>query len=156
MNLLKYAEQQLIAKTNVPSFRAGDTVTVNYKIKEGDKERVQQFTGIVIQMRGDGNVKTFTVRKISNGVGVERIFPLYSPFIESIEVEKKGEVRRAKLFYLRAAIGKKAKIDEMKDGPDNYQDENGLSAESELSAPSPAASEKKSKTSSGKPELVEK
>ena len=115
MNLLKYAEQQLIAKTNVPAFRAGDTVTINYKIKEGDKERVQQFTGSVIQLHGDGNVKTFTVRKISNGVGVERIFPLYSPFIESIVVEKHGEVRRAKLFYLRAAIGKKAKIDELKE-----------------------------------------
>lgn len=115
MNLLKYAEQQLIAKTNVPAFKAGDTVTVNYKIKEGDKERVQQFTGVVLQLNGDGMVKTFTVRKISNGVGVERIFPLYSPFIESIEVDRRGEVRRAKLFYLRAAIGKKAKIDELKE-----------------------------------------
>ena len=115
MNLLEYASQQLITKTNVPAFRAGDTVTVNYKIKEGDKERVQQFTGSVIQIHGDGNVKTFTVRKMSNGVGVERIFPLYSPFIESIAVEKKGEVRRAKLYYLRGAIGKKAKIDELKD-----------------------------------------
>ncbi len=114
MNLLKYAEQ-LIAKTNIPAFKAGDTVTVNYKIKEGDKERIQQFTGVVIQIHGDGNVKTFTVRKISNGVGVERIFPLYSPFIESIKVEKKGEVSRAKLFYLRGAIGKKAKIDELQD-----------------------------------------
>lgn len=115
MNLLKYAEEQLIAKTNVPAFKAGDTITVNYKIKEGDKERVQQFTGVVIQIHGDGNVKTFTVRKISNGVGVERIFPLYSTHIESISVEKRGEVRRAKLFYLRAAIGKKAKIDELKE-----------------------------------------
>ena len=115
MNLLKYAEEQILVKKNVPDFRAGDTVTVNYKIKEGDKERVQQFTGTVIQRRGDGNVKTFTVRKISNGVGVERIFPLNSPYIESIEVDKRGEVRRAKLFYLRAAIGKKAKIDELKD-----------------------------------------
>ncbi len=115
MNLLKYAEEQLITKKNLPDFRAGDTVTVNYKIKEGDKERVQQFTGTVIQRKGDGAVKTFTVRKISNGVGVERIFPLNSPFIESIEVDKRGEVRRAKLFYLRAAIGKKAKIDELKE-----------------------------------------
>src|SRR3990172_9155315 len=115
MNLLKYAEEQLIAKTNVPDFKAGDTVTVNYKIKEGDKERVQQFTGVVIQLHGDGNVKTFTVRKISNGVGVERIFPLYSKYIKSISVDKRGEVRRAKLFYLRGAIGKKAKIDELKD-----------------------------------------
>jgi large subunit ribosomal protein L19 len=115
MNLLKYAEQQLIAKTNVPAFKAGDTITVNYKIKEGDKERVQQFTGVVLQLHGDNLVKTFTVRKTSNGVGVERIFPLYSPFIESIEVDRRGEVRRAKLFYLRAAIGKKAKIDELKE-----------------------------------------
>ena len=114
MNLLKYAEQQLIVKTNVPEFRAGDTVTVSYKIKEGDKERVQQFTGVVIARHGDGNVKTFTVRKISNGVGVERIFPLYSPHIESVSVDKRGEVRRAKLTYLRGAIGKKAKIDELK------------------------------------------
>ena len=114
MNLLKYAEQQLIVKTNVPEFRAGDTVTVSYKIKEGDKERVQQFTGVVIKKHGDGNVKTFTVRKISNGVGVEGIFPLYSPFIESISVDKRGEVRRAELTYLRNAIGKKAKIDELK------------------------------------------
>jgi len=151
MNLLKYAEQQLIVKTNVPDFKAGDTLTVNYKIKEGDKERVQQFTGVVIQIHGDGNVKTFTVRKISNGVGVERIFPLYSPFIESIKVEKKGEVRRAKLFYLRGAIGKKAKIDELKDGI-----ENGLSAESDLPTASHTTSEKKGKTSAGKPELVEK
>lgn len=115
MNLLKYAEEQIIPKKNVPDFKAGDTITVNYKIKEGDKERIQQFTGTVIQKRGDGNVKTFTVRKISNGVGVERIFPLNSPFIESIEVDKKGEVRRAKLFYLRKAIGKKAKIDALKE-----------------------------------------
>ena len=115
MNLLKYAEQQLIAKTNVPAFRAGDTISVNYRIKEGDKERIQQFTGNVIQIHGDGHVKSFTVRKISNGVGVERIFPLYSPFIDSIIIEKRGEVRRARLFYLRDAIGKSAKIDELKE-----------------------------------------
>ena len=139
MNLLKYAEEQLIAKTNVPDFKAGDTVTVNYKIKEGDKERVQQFTGVVIQLHGDGNVKTFTVRKISNGVGVERIFPLYSKYIESISVDKRGEVRRAKLFYLRGAIGKKAKIDELKD-----------EVEAALATAEPASS----KTSAGKPELV--
>lgn len=115
MDLLKYAEEQLMVRQSIPDFKAGDTVTINYKIKEGDKERVQQFTGVVIQRKGQGNVKTFTVRKISNGVGVERIFPLYSTFIESITVEKKGEVRRAKLFYLRGAIGKKAKIDELKE-----------------------------------------
>jgi len=115
MDLLKYAETQLMVKQSIPEFKAGDTVTINYKIKEGDKERVQQFTGVVIQRKGVGNVKTFTVRKISNGVGVERIFPLYSTFIESIKVDKRGEVRRAKLFYLRGAIGKKAKIDELKE-----------------------------------------
>ena len=114
MDLLKYAEEQIMVKQSIPDFKAGDTVTVNYKIKEGDKERVQQFTGVVIQRRGQNNSRSFTVRKISNGVGVERIFPLYSPFIESIAVDRKGEVRRAKLFYLRAAIGKKAKIDELK------------------------------------------
>jgi large subunit ribosomal protein L19 len=115
MNLLQYAQEQLIAKTNAPKFKAGDTITVNYKIKEGEKERIQQFTGVVLQLHGDLHVRTFTVRKISNGVGVERIFPLHSPFIESIKVDRRGEVRRAKLFYLRDAIGKKAKIDELKE-----------------------------------------
>lgn len=115
MNLLKYAEEQLVTKRNVPEFKAGDTVTIHYKIKEGDKERVQQFTGVVIQKRGEGSIKTFTVRKMSNGVGVERIFPLHSPHIELIEVNKRGQVRRAKLFYLRGAIGKNAKIDELKE-----------------------------------------
>lgn len=114
MDLLKYAEEQLIAKKTIPDFKAGDTITVNYKIKEGEKERIQQFTGVVIQRKGTGNARSFTVRKNSNGVGVERIFPLFSPHIESITVDKKGVVRRAKLFYLRAAIGKKAKIDELK------------------------------------------
>jgi large subunit ribosomal protein L19 len=115
MDLLKYAETQIMATKTYPDFKAGDSITVSYKIKEGEKERVQQFTGVVIQRKGVGNVKTFTVRKISNGVGVERIFPQNSPFIDSITVDKKGEVRRAKLFYLRGAIGKKAKIDELKD-----------------------------------------
>lgn len=114
MDLLKYAESQIMEVRKFPDFKAGDTVTISYKIKEGDKERIQQFTGVVIQRKGVGNVKTFTVRKISNGVGVERIFPLNSTFIESISVDKRGEVRRAKLFYLRGAIGKKAKIDELK------------------------------------------
>ena len=121
MDLLKYAEEQLIALKRVPDFKPGDTVTIHYKIKEGDKERVQQFTGAVIQKRGKGRIKTFTVRKLSNGVGVERIFPLYSTYIEKIEVDKKGDVRRAKLFYLRDAIGKKAKIDEKKDGINDEQ-----------------------------------
>lgn len=99
---------------NFPAFKAGDTITVTYKIKEENKERLQKFRGIVIQKRGAGAVKTFTVRKISNGVGVERIFPFSSPFIEDIEVNKYGKVRRARIFYLRGLTGKKARIKEKK------------------------------------------
>lgn len=95
-----------------PEFNAGDTITVYYKIIEGDKSRVQAFKGDVIQRKGSGNTQTFTVRKISSGVGVERIFPLYSPNIEKIEVNKRGKVRRARLFYLRGLSGKKARIKE--------------------------------------------
>lgn len=112
MDLIKIAESQLIEKKDIPEFKAGDTVTVNYKIIEGNKERIQSYKGIVIQIKGTGLKKTFTVRKISNGVGVERIFPLYSPFIESIEVNRKGKVRKARIFYLRNLKGKKAKIKE--------------------------------------------
>ena len=101
-------------KKNFPEFKAGDTVTVTYKIKEENKERLQKFRGIVIQKRGFGATKTFTVRKISNGIGVERIFPISSPFIDSIEVNKVGKVRRARIFYLRDLTGKKARIREKK------------------------------------------
>lgn len=97
-----------------PNFKAGDTVTVTYIIKEENKERQQKFRGVVIQRRGAGVTQTFTVRKISNGVGVERIFPLASPFIDSIEVNKVGKVRRARIFYLRNLTGKKARIKEKK------------------------------------------
>ena len=110
--LLDYVNQQLSPKSNHPQFKAGDTVTVNYKIKEGDKERIQQYTGIVIMRQNHPSTASFTVRKISNGVGVERIFPLNSPFIESIEVNKVGIVRRSKLFYLRSRTGKSARIRE--------------------------------------------
>jgi len=99
---------------NFPAFKAGDTITVTYKIKEENKERLQKFRGIVIQKRGAGISKTFTVRKMSNGVGVERIFPFQSPFIDSIEVNKIGKVRRARIFYLRGLTGKKARIKEKK------------------------------------------
>ena len=93
----------------IPEFRAGDTVRVNYKIKEGEKERIQPFEGIVIARKGAGASKTFTVRKIaSGGIGVERIFPLNSPWIEGLEVVKKGKPRRAKLYYLRDRVGKAA------------------------------------------------
>lgn len=110
--LLDYAKTQLSPESKHPKFKAGDTVTVSYKIKEGDKERIQQYTGVVIQRKNERATASFTVRKISNGVGVERIFPVASPFIEKIEVNKVGIVRRAKLFYLRERTGKSARIRE--------------------------------------------
>ena len=97
-------------RTDLPEFRVGDTVKVHYKIKEGNKERIQIFQGIIIQKKGMGISKTFTVRKVSNGVGVERIFPLHSPFIEKIEIVRSSKVRRAKLYYLREAKGRKARL----------------------------------------------
>ena len=113
MDLIKIAEQAFAGeKREYPEFKAGDTVTVTYKIKEGDKERLQKFRGVVIQRRGAGSTETFTIRKVSNGVGVERIFPFASPFIESIVLEKRGKVRRARIFYLRNLTGKKARIKE--------------------------------------------
>jgi len=113
-NLLKYVEEQLIAKPQHPKFKAGDTVTVHYNIKEGEKERVQQYQGVVIQRKGNGPTESFTVRKMSNNVGVERIFPVNSPFISKIEVNKEGVVRRARVFYLRGLTGKAARIKEKK------------------------------------------
>ena len=96
-----------------PKFKAGDTITVTYRIKEGDKERLQKFRGVVLQLRGaSSQTRTFTIRKIASGVGVERIFPLESPFIHSIELNKVGKVRRARIFYLRNLSGKKARIKE--------------------------------------------
>jgi large subunit ribosomal protein L19 len=113
MDLIKIAEQAFAGeKKEYPEFKAGDTLTVTYKIKEGDKERLQKFRGVVIQRRGAGSTETFTIRKVSNGVGVERIFPFASPFIESIVLEKRGKVRRARIFYLRNLTGKKARIKE--------------------------------------------
>jgi large subunit ribosomal protein L19 len=114
MDLLKFAQDTFIEKKEIPAFKAGDTVTVHYKIIEGNKERVQQYQGVVLQRRGAGVTQTFTVRKISNGVGVERIFPLYSPKIDKIVVDKRGIVRRARIFYLRGISGKKARIEEKK------------------------------------------
>lgn len=103
------------AVSKYPEFKAGDTITVTYRIKEGDKERLQKFRGVVLQLRGASPAtKTFTVRKISNGIGVERIFPFNSPFIDSIELNKVGKVRRARIFYLRELAGKKARIKEKK------------------------------------------
>ena len=114
MDAIKYVEQELAGQVNHPSFRPGDNISVSYKIVEGAKERIQIFKGDVIQIKGTGATKTFTVRKMSGNVGVERIFPIVSPSIVGIEVNKKGKVRRAKLFYLRDLIGKKAKIKERK------------------------------------------
>ncbi len=113
MDLIKIAEEAFATpKKKCDEFGPGDTITVAYRIKEGNKERIQQYRGVVIKINGNGDKKRFTVRKISDGVGGERIFPLESPFIESITVNKLGKVRRAKLYYLRGLTGKKARIKE--------------------------------------------
>ena len=117
MDLIKIVEQSFSENktASYPEFKAGDTITVTYRIKEGDKERLQSFRGVVIQISGaTPYTKTFTIRKISNGVGVERIFPYESPFIDRIELNKVGKVRRARIFYLRNLTGKKARIKEKK------------------------------------------
>lgn len=111
-DLIKIAEQAFATGKSFPSFKAGDTITVAYKIVEGNKERIQLYRGVVIKICGHGEKKRFTVRKMSGTVGVERIFPMDSPNIDSIEVNKIGKVRRAKLYYLRKLTGKKARIKE--------------------------------------------
>jgi large subunit ribosomal protein L19 len=110
MDLVKFVEEQAIVKQEVPTFKAGDTVAVHYKIREGNKERIQIYQGVVIQRNSVGVNETFTVRKMSNGIGVERIFPINSPNIDKVDVVNFGKVRRAKLFYLRALTGKAARI----------------------------------------------
>lgn len=112
MNPIDFVHEQLTGKKEFPAFKSGDNITVNYKIVEGNKERIQSFKGDVIKRQGSGQTATFTVRKISDGIGVERLFPLYSPNIDSIELNKSGRVRRAKLFYLRKRSGKSARIRE--------------------------------------------
>jgi large subunit ribosomal protein L19 len=112
MNAVAYVHEQLTATKHVPKFKAGDNITVNYKIVEGNKERIQSFKGDVIKRQGQGATATFTVRKISDGVGVERLFPVNSPNIDAIVLNKVGRVRRAKLFYLRERSGKSARIKE--------------------------------------------
>src|SRR5690606_10513469 len=110
MDLVKFVEEQEVVKNEIPAFKAGDTISVHYKIREGNKERIQVYQGAVIQLNSEGANATFTVRKISNGIGVERIFPVNSPNIEKIVVNAHGKVRRAKLFYLRGLTGKAARI----------------------------------------------
>lgn len=112
MELMKAVEQEFRPEVNFPEFSAGDTITVHYKIKEGGKERIQMFRGTVLQRKGKGMEATFTVRKMSGSTGVERIFPVVSPFIEKIDVNKRGRVRRSRIFYLRKLTGKKARIQE--------------------------------------------
>ena len=112
MDLIKIAEEAFATRKEHPAFKSGDTVTISYRIKEGNKERIQQYRGVVIRISGEGDKKRFTVRKMSENVGVERIFPIESPFIEQIVLNKVGRVRRSKLYYLRNLTGKKARIKE--------------------------------------------
>ena len=112
MDLVKYVQDSFIEKKDIPNFSAGDTITVYYQIKEGEKTRTQFFKGIVLQRKGAGTSETFTIRKMSGNVGVERIFPVNNPFIEKIEINKLGKVRRARIFYQRERTGKSARIKE--------------------------------------------
>lgn len=112
MDKIKQLEKEWAPVKQYPDFKAGDTITVSYKIVEGNKERIQQFQGVVIQRKGSGSTATFTVRKMSGNVGVERIFPIASPYIDAISVNKRGDVRRARIFYLRERRGKSARIQE--------------------------------------------
>lgn len=111
-DLIKFVQDEFVDKKDFPAFGAGDTITVYYEIKEGDKKRTQFFRGVVIQRRGSGTTETFTIRKMSGNVGVERIFPVNMPALEKIEVNQRGKVRRARIFYFRQLTGKKAKIKE--------------------------------------------
>ena len=111
-SLIKYVQDEYIDQKNFPEFKAGDTITVYYEIKEGEKSRTQFFKGVVLQRKGSGTTETFTIRKMSGTIGVERIFPVNLPAIEKIEVNKYGKVRRARIFYFRELTGKKARIKE--------------------------------------------
>ena len=112
MEFIKELENELVETKNHPEFKSGDTISVTYMIKEGNKERPQTFQGVVLQRKGSGATETFTVRKMSGNIGVERVFPIASPFIEEIKVNKKGSVRRARIFYFRERTGKSARIRE--------------------------------------------
>ena len=112
MNLVDLIEQPYL-KEDIPAFRVGDTVKVHVRIKEGDKERIQVYEGVVIARKGKGATETFTVRRLSHGCGVERVFPIHSPKVASVELVRKGRVRRGKLYYLRGRVGKAAKVKEV-------------------------------------------
>ena len=111
-NLVDYVQKEFVEKKDIPNFSAGDTITVYYEIREGSKTRTQFFKGVVIQRKGSGSSETFTIRKMSGTIGVERIFPVNLPAIQKIEVNKRGKVRRARIFYFRKLTGKKAQIKE--------------------------------------------
>ncbi len=112
MDLVKYVQDQFVERKDLPKFEAGDTITVYYQIREGEKTRTQFFRGVVLQRKGSGATETFTIRKMSGNVGVERIFPVNAPAIEKIEVNKTGKVRRSRIFYQRDRMGKSARIKE--------------------------------------------
>lgn len=109
-DLVKFVQEEFVTKKDFPEFSSGDTITVYYEIKEGEKTRTQFFKGVVIQRRGSGTTETFTIRKMSGAVGVERIFPVNMPALQKVEINKTGKVRRARIFYFRELTGKKAKI----------------------------------------------
>ena len=111
-SLIKFVQDEFVTKKEIPTFKSGDTITVYYEIKEGDKKRTQFFKGVVLQRRGSGSTESFTIRKMSGSIGVERIFPINSPLLQKIEINKRGKLRRARIFYFRNLTGKKAKIKE--------------------------------------------
>ena len=113
-SLIKFVQDEFVTKKEIPTFKSGDTITVYYEIREGEKVRTQFFKGVVIQIKGTGLTKTFTIRKMSGTIGIERIFPFNLPAIQKIEINKKGRVRRSRIYYLRELRGKKARIKEIK------------------------------------------
>ena len=113
-SLIKFVQDEFVTKKEIPTFKSGDTITVYYEIREGEKVRTQFFKGVVIQIKGTGLTKTFTIRKMSGTVGIERIFPFNLPAIQKIEVNKRGRVRRSRIYYFRELRGKKARIKEIK------------------------------------------
>jgi len=139
MNSMDAVHQERI-RTDLPPFRPGDTVRVHVKIREGEKERIQVFEGVVIRRRGGGHSATFTVRKVSYGVGVERIFPVESPSVARIEIKQRGHVRRSRLYFLRELSGKKARL------RSKVRDLSALVAPDQLTPPAPAAAEEEAET----------